>query len=392
MKDCIEQLVNVLKTSVGDKDRVVPLHEPTFEGNEWDYIKDCLDSGWVSSVGSYVDQFEASLSEYTGAPFAVATMNGTAALHTALLVCGVERGDEVLVPAVSFVATCNAIHYCGATPHFVDTNEETLGIHVAKLEAYLEDVVEIRNHVSFNRVSGKRISALMVVHTLGHAAHLDELLSLCQRYHLKLVEDAAEALGSWYEGSHVGFWGDVGVLSFNGNKVVTSGGGGALLTSSPELAGRAKHLTTTAKNNHRWNYAHDEVGYNYRLPNINAALGCAQLEQLPRFLKVKRELALRYQSKLNSVSGVRFIAEPTGTTSNYWLNGVWIEKCTLSDRDGVLSQLDAVGIQARPLWELLSKLPMNLDCPSMELSGALRAEASVLLLPSGIGVGNGWKP
>jgi perosamine synthetase len=272
----------------------VALHEPEFRGNEWAYLRECLDTGWVSSVGKFVDRFEAMLVEATGAKHAIAVVNGTAALHACLLLAGVQRHDEVLIPTLTFIATANAVSYIGAVPHFVDSTTRTLGVDAEKLEAHLRAIAEVRDGACRNRATDAVIRALVPMHTFGHPADLDELAALCERWKLVLVEDAAESLGSRYKGRHTGTVGRVAALSFNGNKPVTTGGGGAILTDDPALAKRAKHLTTTARVAHRWSFLHDEVGYNYRLPNLNAALGCAQLERFPDILARKRLLAARY--------------------------------------------------------------------------------------------------
>ncbi len=294
-----------------------PLHEPSFLGNEWKYVKECLDTGWVSSVGKYVDRFERDLEVYTGVKHAVATVNGTAALHVCLELVGVQPNDEVLLPALTFVATANAVCYCKAIPHFVDSTEETLGLCPDKLNDYLGEVAEIKSGQCINRQSKRRIKAVVAMHTFGHPVDLDPLVEVCKKYHLDLVEDAAESLGSYYKGDHTGNWGVLSAMSFNGNKIITAGGGGAVLTNDANLAKKAKHLTTTAKIEHRWEYIHDHIGYNYRLPNINAALGCAQLEQLPKYLKSKRILAQRYQKVFEKVAGVRFYTESKDPHCNY---------------------------------------------------------------------------
>lgn len=288
------QITEAIRSVVGSGPKA--LHEPTFSGNEWEYLKECLDSTFVSSVGKFVDRFEYDLAQYTNAKYVVATVNGTAALHIALKLAGVIQGDEVLIPALTFVATANAVAYCNATPHFVDSEESTLGIDVGKLRRYLLDHTTIIAGQCVNTISGRIIRAVVPMHTFGHPVDMDGLIDLASEFKLSVVEDAAESLGSTFKGKHTGTLGRLGALSFNGNKTITTGGGGAILTNDPELARRAKHLTTTAKLTHAWEYRHDEVGYNYRMPNINAALGCAQLEQLPQLLKSKRDLFSRFQS------------------------------------------------------------------------------------------------
>ncbi len=360
----------------------VALHEPEFGGNEWAYVKRCLDEGMVSSIGGFVERFEKALVDYTGAGHAVAVVNGTAALHVCLRLVDVQPGDEVLVPALTFVATANAVRYCGAEPHFIDSSETTLGVDPHRLDAYLREIADVRGDGCINRRSGRRIRAVVAMHTFGHPVELDALVDVCQRFRLELVEDAAQSLGSFYKGRHTGNWGKVSALSFNGNKIVTTGGGGAILTSDATVAARAKHLTTTAKIPHHWTMEYDEVGFNYRLPNINAALGCAQLEQLPDFVTRKRALAERYRAALAGVNGVRFFVEPAQTQSNYWLNALLVEQGGIARRDELLTLTHAQGLGTRPVWTLLHRLPMYRGCPRMELSVAERLEASVINLPS----------
>ena len=369
--------------------RVIPaqrgataLHEPEFRGNEWGYVKECLDTGWVSSVGRFVDRFEGMLSTYTGARYAVATVNGTAALHVCLRLAGVERGDEVLVPALTFVATANAVSYLGATPHFVDSESRTLGLDAVKLEAYLHDLAEVRDGLCVNSRSGATIRAVVPMHTFGHPCDLDALVEVCARWNIALIEDSAESLGSWYKGRHTGTFGRLAALSFNGNKVVTTGGGGAILTNDPVLGQRAKHLTTTARVAHQWSVVHDDVGYNYRLPNLNAALGCAQLEQLPGFLERKRALAARYADALHGISGVKVLSEPKDCRSNYWLNAILLDRPDMANRDAVLRVLNDAGLMARPAWTLMPELPMYAGCPRMDLSVAESLVRRVVNLPS----------
>lgn len=360
----------------------VALHEPEFAGNEWAYVKECLDTGWVSSVGKYVDRFEAMLCEFTGAAHAVATVNGTAALHACLLLVGVRPGDEVLVPTLTFIATANAVAYTGATAHFVDSEPRTLGVDADKLEAYLRESAEVCGGVCRNRRTGAVIRALVAMHTFGHPAEIDALLELCARWRIVLVEDAAESLGSWYRERHTGTFGKVAALSFNGNKTITTGGGGALLTNDPEIGRRAKHITTTARVAHRWSFLHDEVGYNYRLPNLNAALGCAQLERLPDFLQRKRSLAVRYHEAFRDVLGVSVMHEPPECRSNYWLNALLLHEPDESSRDALLEALNGAGLMARPIWTLMHRLPMFAQCPRMALDEAERLELRIVNLPS----------
>lgn len=358
------------------------LHEPLFAGNEWAYLKECLDSSFVSSVGKFVDRFESDLADYTGASRAIAVANGTAALHIALQLVGVGRDDEVLAPALSFVATANAISYCGAIPHFIDSEERTLGADPLALRAYLRDVAAVRDGVCHNRVSGRVIRALVPMHAFGHPADIEGLLEVASEYRIALIEDAAESLGSTMSGRHMGTFGRLGTLSFNGNKTITTGGGGAILTNDPVLAQRAKHLTTTAKLPHRWEFLHDEVGYNYRMPNINAALGCAQLEQLPRLVEAKRALYGLYAASFADVSGIRVVSEPPGTSSNYWLQSLLLEGDDLPTRDAILSATNDAGLMTRPVWTLMHRLPAFRDAPRMPLGNAESLSARLVNIPS----------
>lgn len=378
----VADIVAATRGVVGPHDRFVPLHEPEFRGRERDYVVDCIDTGWVSSVGGYVDRIEADLARITGVKRAVATANGTAALHICLLLAGVEPGDEVLIPTLTFVATANAVAYCGATPHFVDSEAVSLGVDAAKLEAHLRNIGERYDGVCRNRMTGAPIRALIVMHAFGHAADLDALVALCRDWNIALVEDAAESLGSYYHGQHTGNRGLVSALSFNGNKLVTTGGGGAILTNDEALGARAKHLTTTARTAHRWNFVHDETGYNYRMPNLNAALGCAQLERLDDMLVRKRNLADAYASAFQRVSGAAFLAEPPGTRSNYWLNAIVLAPWAAPARDAILDALNAEGLMARPIWTLMHRLPMYASAPRADLSVAEDLEGRVINLPS----------
>lgn len=360
----------------------VVLHEPRFAGNEWAYLKECLDSTYVSSVGKFVDRFEADLAAYTGAKHAVAVMNGTAALHVALRLAGVQPGDEVLIPTLTFVATANAVIYCGATPHFVDSEERTLGLDPRALREYLQGITEIRGGQCVNRATGRVIRALVPMHTFGHPMDIEGALAVAHDFHLALVEDAAESLGSTCHGSHTGTFGLMGTLSFNGNKTITTGGGGAILTNDVELACHAKHLTTTAKVSHRWDYMHDEIGYNYRLPNINAALGCAQLEQLPNFLEAKRRLFERYQTAFVGVPQSRIVAEPEGCRSNYWLQTLLLDESAAGQRDAILAVTNDAGLMTRPIWTLMHRLAPYNRCPKMDLPVAESLERRLINLPS----------
>jgi len=360
-----EAVLAALRSVLPSQNQLIPLHEPLFNGNEWAYVKECLDTGWVSSVGKFVDKFEEELAVYTGVKRAVAVVNGTAALHVCLLLAGVKPGDEVLIPALTFVATANAVTYCGAIPHFVDSEETTLGVAPCKLADYLNEIGEQRSDGCYNRNTGRRIRAIVPMHTFGHPVDLDPLVEVCGKFNLKLVEDAAESLGSFYKGKHTGNWGCVSALSFNGNKTITTGGGGAILTNDEELGCIAKHITTTAKRPHRWEFNHDMIGYNYRMPNINAALGCAQLEQLPLFLSAKRELADAYRQAFAGIVGVNYFSEPANSQSNYWLNALILDEPFAGQRDDLLKWTNDVGIMTRPVWTVMHKLPMFACCPRM---------------------------
>jgi perosamine synthetase len=374
--------IEAIDRVVGDAPRPVPLHEPRFAGHEWDYVKETLDSSWVSSVGKYVDRFEAMLAERCEVPHAIATVNGTAALHACLLLAGVQSGDEVLLPALTFIATANAVSYCSAVPHFCDSEEATLGLDPAKLERHLTDVAEFAGGGCRNRKTGRRIAAVVPMHTFGHPVRMDRLVEVAGRWNIPIVEDAAEALGSRYQARHVGHHGLLACLSFNGNKPVTTGGGGAIITVDAEIARAAKHLTTTAKKPHQWAFLHDQVGYNYRLPNINAALGCAQLEQMGAFLAAKRRLAARYQEAFRDVPGAAIFVDADDSQSNYWLVTMLLDEPDLAARDAFLAACHERGLLCRPAWTAMHRLPMYEHCPRMDLSMAEELEARIVNLPS----------
>lgn len=367
--------------------RPAALHEPWFGGNEWRYLKECLDSTFVSSVGAFVNRFEADLAAYTGSRHVVAVVNGTAALHIALKLCGVRASDEVLVPALTFVATPNAVSYCGAIPHFVDSEERTLGIDPRSLRSYLAASTQPANGGVVNRASGRPIRAVVPMHAFGHPVDIEALMEVAAEFGLAVIEDAAESLGSSCRGRHTGTFGRMGVLSFNGNKTITTGGGGAILTDEPELAQRAKHLTTTARVPHRWEYRHDEVGYNYRLPNLNAALGCAQLEQLPHLLASKRALFAAYAEAFRGLPGLRLMAEPEGCRSNYWLQALLLGDELAGERDAILAATNERGLMTRPVWVLNHDLPAFKDCPRMPLPVATELQRRIVNIPSSAQLG-----
>lgn len=362
-------------------DEFIPLHAPIFSGNEKRYVEETIDSTFVSSVGTFVDRFEKEIASYTGSPKAVAAVNGTAALHMALKLVGVQPKDHVITQPLSFIATCNAISYCGASPVFIDVDRCTLGLSPVALEQWLqENAVVADDLVCRHRADQRAVRACVPMHTFGHPADLDGLNEVCQRWHIPLIEDAAESLGSFYKGRHTGTLGVVGTLSFNGNKIITTGGGGMILTNA-ELGKRAKHLTTTAKIPHPYEFIHDEVGYNYRLPNLNAALGCAQLEQLEAFVQAKRALAKSYQELLAG-SSLQFVAEPADCRSNYWLNAVIC--ADRAQRDALLQATNEKGVMTRPIWELMSRLPLYQHCLHGELPNAEWLADRVVNLPSSV--------
>ena len=375
-----EEIMMAIRRVVGSAP--VALHEPSFNGNEWKYLKECLDSTFVSSVGKFVDRFESDIAEFTGAKYAVSVVNGTAALHIALKLAGVQPCDEVLVPALTFVATANAVTYCNAIPHFVDSEKRTLGVNVEKLRDYLVHQTEKRNGLSVNRATGRVIRALIPMHTFGHPVDLDGCLALARDFNLVLVEDAAESLGSYYKSQHTGTYGLLGTLSFNGNKTITTGGGGAILTNDESIALHAKHLTTTAKVRHAWEYRHDEIGYNYRLPNLNAALGCAQLEQLPDLLDAKRELFDRYRTEFSVLEGVGLVVEPKHCESNYWLQALLLDPKIAGERDSILAATNAAGFMTRPVWTLVNDLEPFKNCPSMDVGIAQSLSQRLINIPS----------
>jgi len=376
----------------------IPLHEPYFGGNEKKYVLDCIETNYVSSVGKYVDKFEEMISDFTGAKYAIATVNGTAALHIALKLAGVQPGDLVITQPLTFVATCNAITYCGAEPVFVDIDSDTLGMSSDSLESwlytntiiednvcYLKDVHNLHelqyNNNKFVEIRGPtRISACVPMHTFGHPCKIDRIVDICNHYHIPVVEDAAESIGSYYKGKHTGTYGKLGILSFNGNKTITTGGGGMILTDDDELGPLAKHITTTAKKPHRWKFEHDMIGYNYRLPNINAALGCAQMEELPEILQNKRETARKYQEFFNKIDDIEFIQEPSDSISNYWLNAILLTD--EEERDKFLDYAYSQKVMCRPAWTLMDKLPMFNLCLSSHLNISEDISSNIINIPS----------
>jgi len=357
------------------------LHEPKFIGNEKKYLKECIDSTFVSSVGKFVDKFEENISNYTGIRYAIATSSGTSALHIALLLANVGRGDEVITQPLSFVATCNAINYCGAHPIFTDVDKDTMGLSPLALREFLENSAIIKNYQCINVKTGKVIKACIPMHTFGHPCRIDEIKRICDEYHIFLIEDAAESVGSIYKGIHTGGFSQVGVMSFNGNKVITAGGGGCIVTNNKALAKKAKHLTTTAKVPHKWDFYHDMVGYNYRMPNLNAALLVAQLENIDNFIYSKRKLAGMYENFFNE-SNYNFVKEPKESVSNYWLNSIILDN--KEQRDSFLHDTNSKNIMTRPIWTLMNKLPMFNDAQCGNLTNSEWLENRVVNIPSSV--------
>ncbi len=381
-----EQTIDFIRKRYNTKG-FIPLHEPRFSGNEKKYLSECIDSTFVSSVGKFVDLFEKKICEYTGARYAVAAVNGTAAIHISLLLSGVKKDDEVISQPLTFIATANAISYTGANPLFIDVDLDTMGLSPNKLEIFLkEKTIKKKNNITgkfetYNKQTKKCISACIPMHTFGHPAKIDEIKDICNEYNIALIEDAAESLGSFYKEKHTGTYGLLGTLSFNGNKTITTGGGGMIITNNEKLAKLAKHLTTQAKVPHKWNYVHDFIGYNYRLTNLAAALGVAQIEQLPKFIKSKRKLAQEYISFFNS-SGITFFKEPKNCESNYWLNAVLLKN--RKERDLFLEKTNSKGIMTRPIWELMNRLPMFKNCQVENIDNSEFLVDRVVNIPSSV--------
>jgi perosamine synthetase len=377
INDIIKFIREVHKAPTGP----ILLHEPRFIGNETKYLKECIDSTMVSSVGGFVDRFEVEVASFTGSKYAIATVNGTAALHIALLMAGVERDDEIIVQPLTFIATLNAISYIGAHPVFIDVDKDTMSLSPDKLEAFLQKNTEIVNGTCANKVTKKKIKAVLPMHTFGLPGRIEQIASICSKYQITLIEDAAESLGSFYAGKHTGRFGLMGTLSFNGNKTITTGGGGMVITDDEILAKKLKHITTTARMPHKWEFKHDMVGYNYRLPNINAALGCAQMENLQGFIENKRQLAKKYEAFFNKI-GVKFNKELNNSQSNYWLNSIVLDK--LSERNAFLEITNSNGIMTRPLWELMTRLEMFRDCQKGNMDNAEWLADRVVNIPSSV--------
>jgi len=375
-----EKIVAFIQNTFATKN-FIPLHEPRFIGNEKKYLNECIDSTFVSSVGAYVDRFEKEFALHVGSKYAIATVNGTAALHVSLVLMGVGKEDEVITQPLTFIATCNAITYCGAKPIFVDVDKETLGLSPEALRTFLDKNAQIKENQCINKTTGKVIKACVPMHSFGHPCRIDEIKAICDTWHIALIEDAAESLGSYYKSQHTGTFGKVGAFSFNGNKIITSGGGGVIVTDDEVLAKRAKHITTTAKVPHKWEFVHDEIGFNYRLPNLNAALLVAQLEQVNYFLENKRALAKIYEDFFESLD-VQFIKEPKDSKANYWLNAIMLD--TKEQRDFFLEYTNSHGVMTRPIWTLMNKLEMFKTFQCGDLSNALYLEERIVNIPSSV--------
>ncbi len=360
----------------------IPLHEPRFIGNEKKYLNDCIDSTFVSSVGKYVDTFEEEFAKIVGSKYAIATVNGTSALHISLLLSGVEKEDEVITQPLTFIATCNAIDYLGAKPVFVDVDLDTMGMSPKSLENFLSENCSVVDNKCINNTTKKPIKACVPMHTFGHACRIDEIKDICDKWCIALVEDSAESLGTYYKEQHTGTFGKLGAFSFNGNKIITSGGGGVIVTDDEVLAKKAKHLTTTAKVPHPFEYVHDSIGYNYRMPNLNAALIVAQLEQLENFINSKRELALAYEEFFKSEDDIDFVKEPENSKSNYWLQAVIVKD--LANRDAFLQYTNKNGVMTRPIWKLMNELDMFKDCQATNLDNAKYLEERVINISSSV--------
>ena len=380
----VSNVTEAIQSAIGGKS--AQLHEPKFQGNEWAYLRECLDSAYVSSVGPFVDKFESLLCEYTGSSFAIAMVNGTAALHVAVLAAGVASGDEVLLPSLTFVATPNAVSYSGAIPHFIEIEENSFGIDPKLLEEYLDTITYIKNGECINKKTNRVIRAIIPMHVFGRIGNMPEILKVAEKYRLIVIEDGAESLGSKYQGKHAGTFGRLSALSFNGNKIITTGGGGAVLTDDEELAHKVRHISTTAKLPHRWAYIHDQVGYNYRMPNINAALGCAQLEQIDFFISEKKRLFVAYKNALRNIPELYLMEDSKDCKSNHWLQALMLKKEVAHLRDDLLDLLNSHGIGSRPIWTLMHKLEPFKNCPKMDLKISESIEGRCINIPSGVGI------
>ena len=401
--------IDFIKSIYGNRE-FTPLAVPVFGGNEKAYLNECIDTTFVSSVGKFVDRFEEDMARYTRAKKAVVCVSGTNALHLSLMLSGVEQNDEVLTQALTFIATCNALSYIGAHPVFIDVDKNTMGLSPDAMKEWLIKNAEVRENKNisktdilshsdyatpqysleqdtkacYNKNTGRRIKACVPMHTFGHPVRIEEIAALCEEWHIELVEDAAESIGSFYKGQHTGTFGRIGAISFNGNKTITTGGGGMLLFNDEELGKYAKHITTQAKVPHRWEFRHDHIGYNYRMPNINAALGCAQLENLDKYVASKRKVAAEYIEFFKNVDGIDFFVEPDNTFSNYWLSAV-----VLKDKEAQLDFLQQTNdnkVMTRPIWELMNRLPMFENCENDGLENTIWFADRVVNIPSSVRV------
>lgn len=373
--------IEFIKSVYGNKE-FTPLAVPVFCGNEKAYLNECIDTTFVSSVGKFVDRFEDDMAKYTGAKKAVVCVSGTNALHMSLMLVGVERNDEVLTQALTFIATCNALSYIGAHPVFLDVDKSTMGLSPDAMKEWLIKNAEIKNGECRNKNTGRRVKACVPMHTFGHPVRIEEIAALCEEWHIELVEDAAESIGSTYKGKHTGTFGKVGAISFNGNKTITTGGGGMMLFNDEELAAHAKHITTQAKVPHRWEFRHDHIGYNYRMPNINAALGCAQLENLDKYIVSKRNVAAEYSEYFKNIDGIDFFVEPEDTFSNYWLSAIVMKNKEAQLE--FLQQTNDNGVMTRPIWELMNRLPMFENCENDGLKNTIWFADRVVNIPSSV--------
>ena len=380
MSKLSNQIIDAIREVTGKN--YLPLHEPKFDELEKENLNNCIDTTYVSSVGEYVNHFEENIAEFTGSKYAIAVVNGTSALHLALKLIGVDINHEVICPSLTFIGTVNAISYLGAKPHFVDCDEKTLGIDPVALINWLEEISIKKGNKTFNKKTGRIISAIVPMHTYGHPAKIDQILEISREYNLKLVEDAAESLGSFYKKKHTGTFGEIGILSFNGNKIITTGGGGALLTNNEGLAKSAKHFSSTAKVPHEWRYIHNEIGFNYRLPNINAALGCAQLKKIDKFLDAKRKLFLKYKEVFQSIDGVNLFSEPENSKSNYWLQTIILENGFENQLEDILKNTNKKNIMTRPAWNLIHQLDMYADSPKSPLPVSESLSKRIINIPS----------
>jgi len=373
--------IDFIKETFDSHNSFLPLHIPTFIGKEKEYLNECIDSTFVSSVGKFVDGFEEKIQEYTNIKRAIACVNGTNAIHICLKLAGVEENDEVITQPLTFIATINAITYANAIPTFVDVDKDTMGLSPTSLSEFLIENGEIRDGECYNKNTGRRIKACLPMHTFGHACRIVEIAKICEEYNIELVEDAAESMASKYKGKHLGSYGKVSAISFNGNKIMTTGGGGVILTNDDSIADFAKHLTTQAKIPHKWEYTHDQIGYNYRMPNINAALGVAQLEHIDTFLENKRELAKKYEAFFSS-EGISFFKEREEEKCNYWLNAIILND--REERDAFLKETNEAKVMTRPIWTLMNKMAMFKNCPKGDLTNAEWLEDRVVNIPSSV--------